>query len=191
MYFRARYYSGELGRFVGRDPFGTINHLGLKGKHFGDLPAGLYYTNGYSLYRAYFVPNSSDYTGMYDPNKMQFCLDFLEGFFVPGPPPPTPGGVAGGASSQALDALINIENTPTEPKPGDWGGGLCNTNVDNTRKFGTKNTCKNHCTDPITCDVWDVPGEYIEVWKCQPSIIGRGGGCWAKVAEFQKCDLCI
>ena len=44
-YFRARYYSGSLGRFVSRDP--------------------LRYINGTNLYRAYFVPNYFDPLGMY------------------------------------------------------------------------------------------------------------------------------
>lgn len=44
MYFRARYYSGELGRFVGRDPLG--------------------YVDGMSMYRGYFVVNGVDPSGM-------------------------------------------------------------------------------------------------------------------------------
>jgi RHS repeat-associated protein len=43
-YFRARYYSGSLGRFVGRDPLG--------------------YVDGNSLYRAYFSPNALDPAGL-------------------------------------------------------------------------------------------------------------------------------
>ena len=43
-YFRARYYSGELGRFINRDP--------------------LLYVDGMSLYRAYFVVNGVDPSGM-------------------------------------------------------------------------------------------------------------------------------
>ncbi len=42
-YFRARYYSGSLGRFVSRDPIG--------------------YVDGYSLYQAYQVPNNLDPSG--------------------------------------------------------------------------------------------------------------------------------
>jgi RHS repeat-associated protein len=42
-YFRARYYSGELGRFVNRDPAG--------------------YINGYNLYANYFTVNQVDPTG--------------------------------------------------------------------------------------------------------------------------------
>jgi RHS repeat-associated protein len=43
-YFRARYYSGSLGRFVGRDPLG--------------------YVDGYSYYSAYFIPNFLDPRGL-------------------------------------------------------------------------------------------------------------------------------
>jgi RHS repeat-associated protein len=43
MYFRARYYSGGLGRFVGRDPLG--------------------YIDGLILYMAMYVPNALDPTG--------------------------------------------------------------------------------------------------------------------------------
>jgi RHS repeat-associated protein len=43
-YFRARYYSGSLGRFISRDPWK--------------------YVDGYSLYPAYFVPLALDPTGL-------------------------------------------------------------------------------------------------------------------------------
>jgi len=43
-YFRARYYSGSLGRFVSRDP--------------------LTYVDGMSLYTAYYVPNALDPSGL-------------------------------------------------------------------------------------------------------------------------------
>ena len=43
-YFRARYYSGTLGRFIGRDPLG--------------------YVDGMGLYVAYFVPTRSDPSGL-------------------------------------------------------------------------------------------------------------------------------
>ncbi len=45
-YFRARYYSGTLGRFIGRDPLG--------------------YVDGDNLYRAYYVPNALDPSGRYE-----------------------------------------------------------------------------------------------------------------------------
>ncbi len=44
-YFRARYYSGTLGRFIGRDPLG--------------------YVDGHHLYMAYFAPNFVDPQGLY------------------------------------------------------------------------------------------------------------------------------
>jgi len=42
-YFRARYYSGSLGRFIGRDPLG--------------------YVDGFGLYKPYFIPNAVDPSG--------------------------------------------------------------------------------------------------------------------------------
>lgn len=45
-YFRARYYSSELGRFIGRDPLG--------------------YVDGMSMYAGYYVPNGVDPYGLYD-----------------------------------------------------------------------------------------------------------------------------
>jgi RHS repeat-associated protein len=45
-YFRARYYSGTLGRFIGRDPIG--------------------YVDGYQLYMAYFAPDGLDPWGLWD-----------------------------------------------------------------------------------------------------------------------------
>jgi RHS repeat-associated protein len=47
-YFRSRYYSGSLGRFIGRDP--------------------LTYVDGYSLYGAYYIPNSIDPFGLTEVN---------------------------------------------------------------------------------------------------------------------------
>jgi RHS repeat-associated protein len=44
-YFRARYYSGTLGRFIERDPAG--------------------YKDGYGLYNSYFVPNALDPEGLF------------------------------------------------------------------------------------------------------------------------------
>ena len=38
-YFRARYYSGSLGRFIGRDPIEYVDGLGLYGAYF--VPTGL------------------------------------------------------------------------------------------------------------------------------------------------------
>ena len=43
MYFRARYYSPQLGQFISRDPLG--------------------YVDGMSQYRAYFVPDGMDPSG--------------------------------------------------------------------------------------------------------------------------------
>ena len=53
-YFRARYYSGSLGRFVGRDPLG--------------------YVDGTSLYNGYFVPNALDPKGM---DSVVYTLSFV------------------------------------------------------------------------------------------------------------------
>jgi len=51
-YFRTRYYSGTLGRFIGRDSFN------------GGSSGGGYH-DGNNLYSAWFVPNYLDPTGMY------------------------------------------------------------------------------------------------------------------------------
>jgi len=56
-YFRARYYSGSLGRFVSRD-FREFSPLSK------DNPVeGSDYRDGYGLYAAYFVPGHLDPTG--------------------------------------------------------------------------------------------------------------------------------
>jgi RHS repeat-associated protein len=56
-YFRARHYSGSLGRFIGRDPIG-------------------YAGGGMGLYAAYFIPNNLDSSGMYpDPNPPDEICD--------------------------------------------------------------------------------------------------------------------
>lgn len=51
MYFRARYYSPNLGRFISRDPIG--------------------YTDGMGLYGAYFVPNAMDPEGKWAYSALQ------------------------------------------------------------------------------------------------------------------------
>jgi RHS repeat-associated protein len=53
-YFRARYYSGSLGRFVGRDPSGYIDGMGL--------------------YVGYYAPNELDPSGRYkDKDNYEYC----------------------------------------------------------------------------------------------------------------------
>jgi RHS repeat-associated protein len=54
-YFRARYYSGSLGRFVSRDPYrgSESTPWALDG-----------YVDGFGLYGAYFVPSAVDPSGM-------------------------------------------------------------------------------------------------------------------------------
>ena len=63
MYFRARYYSAELGRFVGRDPLGTALDVNWM-NHLSFLRAGAQYHDGMSLYRGYFTVNGVDPSGM-------------------------------------------------------------------------------------------------------------------------------
>jgi RHS repeat-associated protein len=55
-YFRARYYSGSLGRFIGRDPLKQSNMESSPG-------AGDGYQDGLGLYSAYFVPFNLDPDG--------------------------------------------------------------------------------------------------------------------------------
>jgi RHS repeat-associated protein len=84
MYFRARYYSGELGRFVGRDPLGTpldpdyfenqkllleiIDWFRTEMSFFelasiSNTGVLLRFTDGTNLYRGYFVPGKVDPSG--------------------------------------------------------------------------------------------------------------------------------
>ena len=56
-YFRARYYSGSLGRFIGRDPWRAPRSSYWRPR------AGGGYHDGYSLYAAYMVPNFLDPKG--------------------------------------------------------------------------------------------------------------------------------
>jgi len=67
-YFRARYYSGSLGRFVNRDP--------------------LRYVDGMSLYRAYYVPNRLDPSGMFGDNWYGIGDPTLDLDYDPPPTPP-------------------------------------------------------------------------------------------------------
>ena len=56
LYFRARYYSGSLGRFVSRDP--------MSENVTGSLANGGY-VDGYGLYGAYYIPNAMDPFGLW------------------------------------------------------------------------------------------------------------------------------
>ena len=62
MYFRARYYSVDLGRFVGRDPLGTALDVNWM-NWLNELEAGSYFQDGISLYRGYFVVSGVDPSG--------------------------------------------------------------------------------------------------------------------------------
>jgi len=65
-YFRARYYSGSLGRFMSRDPAG--------------------YVDGYQLYRAWMIPNFLDPTGLAletDCTSDEITVDFSETWRLP------------------------------------------------------------------------------------------------------------
>ncbi|MEK7857186.1 MAG: RHS repeat-associated core domain-containing protein [Acidobacteriota bacterium] len=53
-YFRARYYSAELGRFIGRDPLGYVDGMGLYGN--------------------YFSPNGMDPLGLGDPTLIESLI---------------------------------------------------------------------------------------------------------------------
>ena len=88
MYFRARMYSCDLGRFVGRDPLGTaldINRM-IKGNIFN---AGVNYIEGMSLYRAYFSVNGLD------PSGQVSWQQFPDLPLVPPSIPPNPAGTSG------------------------------------------------------------------------------------------------
>jgi len=67
MYFRNRYYSPELGRFVGRDPIG-----------YGDGP---------SLYRAYFINQGTDEfgLGLFAPVGETICVALVREFWILNP----------------------------------------------------------------------------------------------------------
>jgi len=65
MYFRARYYSEELGRFVSRDPLGTALDVNMQ-YALGQLRAALgYMSQGMNLYASIFVVNGMDPSGMH------------------------------------------------------------------------------------------------------------------------------
>jgi RHS repeat-associated protein len=62
MYFRARYYSGELGRFVSRDPLGTALDVVML-YSLDSIRAGVNYFEGMNFYRAVFAVNFTDSSG--------------------------------------------------------------------------------------------------------------------------------
>ncbi len=75
LYFRARMYSGTLGRFIERDPNMTLpwtemnkqykHRLGERRQLVGWMPVSMDgYQDGMLLYAAHFVPNATDPTGM-------------------------------------------------------------------------------------------------------------------------------
>ena len=70
-YKRARIYSAQLGRFIGRDPLGFVD--------------------GYSLYRAYFVPDSVDPLGLQQRYAPGFGAPYTHGDGPDKTRPLTPG----------------------------------------------------------------------------------------------------
>ncbi len=101
MYFRARYYSAELGRFIGRDPLG--------------------YVDGMSLYRGYFVPIHTDPLGLWCWDRFigNTLINLGTGFTVMGfcPPCANPVGVVvtvvgAVASSVASEVFSSDDGSP-------------------------------------------------------------------------------
>lgn len=90
MYFRARYYSGELGRFVSRDPLGTALDPEMM-NHFSWLEAGSSYRDGMSLYAGYFAMWSGvDPSGMDCKEEDTICKK-TGGYHFKGYKPPKSG----------------------------------------------------------------------------------------------------
>ena len=63
MYFRARMYSCDLGRFVGRDPLGTALDVNMM-NYLSRLSSGRNYLDGFNLYSSYFVVGGMDPSGL-------------------------------------------------------------------------------------------------------------------------------
>jgi len=109
-YFRARYYSGSLGRFVSRDPLG--------------------YVDGMGLYEGYFVPNLLDPEGL--ACKCQFRInrrspievgEFMWDPLLKNPSPvpvPGPGGLVGKIGKAVLQHLSSAGNFTVKLKTFTW-----------------------------------------------------------------------
>ena len=128
-YFRARYFSDELGRFISRDPLG--------------------YVDGVSLYVAYFVHRFSlDPRGLQEMNNVQ-----SQGKKFTNPSPSTP------SSTPKRSAIPNDNppsrggsiETPPAHNDSNCSGASCQSTTRNDQKWNDPNNCPgNNCYEYAT-----------------------------------------
>jgi len=99
-YFRARYYSGSLGRFVSRDPWRIHGESENYSGQCSSPAGGDGYGDGHSLYASYFVPNLMDPFGMAKQTDAKTLPDWR--------PNPNGGGQIGGGTNPA-GSVASIE----------------------------------------------------------------------------------
>lgn len=190
-YFRNRYYSAELGRFVSRDPMGetgmTDVHLALGdfqeirqfmepalSQEIMALAIPVEYKDGMNLYQGYFVPNSMDPSGLISsiyqnlPNgcrcRRRSHLEY-------------PCAPEGASCKDGGKCVTRVYGGGGSTRPPVW---LCvcrkSTEVIRCRRkrwwylWGEKRRCKDE-----KIEIWKVNNDKIEVWLEQ---------------DWDKCDPC-
>jgi RHS repeat-associated protein len=98
-YFRARYYSGSLGRFVSRDPWRIHGESEDYSGQCSSPAGGDGYGDGHSLYMSYFVPSLMDPFGMAKQSDAKNLPDWQ----------PNPGGGQNGGGTNPAGSVAGIE----------------------------------------------------------------------------------
>ncbi len=121
-----RYYQPEIGRYLRTDPLGLsiliLAKNNVKNAFIADFlfQLEISYPQLMNLY-GYAV---NDPVGEIDPDGrfyqylpyLPVLFDFMQGFVVPGPPPPTPGGYAGYATREILEKAWEKLTEPPKPE---------------------------------------------------------------------------
>ena len=114
--FGYRDYDPDIGRWTAKDPiFFAGGDTDLYGYVLNDPincidPTGEILVSGLTLIGYVYGPTiaTAVTTAVYQYGQyIPVAIDFIQGLIVPGPPPPTPGGVAGYAAREIVDEILN------------------------------------------------------------------------------------
>ena len=187
-YFRARYYSGTLGRFIGRD---TRTYVVVAGLYVPT--SGMGYQDGMNLYMGYMVPNYTDPSGLgfwtccdeCDPvgKRKDFKIDDID--ITPWGTPNPPSEVRDNAdalldSINTAGGLMGVGGIASGGAAGGLGGAATSAGgaAAGSVSTGNENFGTNDATGGMVGDILKLaeakPGQAFKVWvhvnwtECQP-----------------------